>query len=377
MLKKRYKVRGYEIVLKDDVLNLVITQSPLISNSGLFAFNKKDFISCRRIALDLGSVTEYDSYIVILIKNIEKICKKNKIELEIINLSKDIERFISFFRKNAQDELAIKQNNWLYNHFNEVGTNFINLVKDFYLFISFLGELILKLLKLLILPHKMRWVDFPLHFVRNGVMALPISVLIVFLIGLISGYQGAVQLKQFGADTYIADLVGISLTRELSPLMVAILVAGRSGSAFAAQLGTMKVTEEIDALKSMGFDQFEFLVLPRVLAVVLAMPFLVIICNLVGVAGGLIAALTTLDVTMTGYINRLQVALSFADIFSGLIKSIIFGFIVSTIGCYKGLNVTGGADSVGKFTTASVVAGVFMIILVDAVFTFVLNSLGI
>jgi phospholipid/cholesterol/gamma-HCH transport system permease protein len=222
-----------------------------------------------------------------------------------------------------------------------------------------------------------RWIDLPDIFTKNGVMAVPITVLIVFLIGLISGYQGALQLRQFGADIFIADLVGISITRELSPLMVAILVAGRSGSSFAAQIGTMKVSEEIDALTTLGFDKHDYLVLPRVLAITFAMPILVLICNLVGVIGGLVAAITTLDITLSGYINQLQVALRLGDIFSGLIKSIIFGFLISLVGCYKGLSASGGAESVGKITTGSVVISVFLIIFVDALFTFLLSALGI
>jgi phospholipid/cholesterol/gamma-HCH transport system permease protein len=176
---------------------------------------------------------------------------------------------------------------------------------------------------------------------------------------------------------FIANLVGISLTRELAPLMVAILVAGRSGSAFAAEIGTMKVSEEIDALTTMGFDKLEFLVMPRVLSVTLAMPFLVIICNVVGMIGGMIAAVTTLDITMAGYIGRMQMAISLWDIGTGLIKSIMFGFLIASLGCYKGINVKGGADAVGRYTTASVVAGVFLIIVTDAVFTFIFQALGI
>ncbi len=159
--------------------------------------------------------------------------------------------------------------------------------------------------------------------------------------------------------------------------MVAILVAGRSGSAFAAEIGTMKVAEEVDALDSMGYNIVSFLVLPRVLAVTLAMPLLTMLCNIAGVGGGLIAALTTLDITISGYLNELQLAVSMGDIFSGLFKSLIFGFLVATIGCFRGLQVRGGAESVGRFTTASVVTGVFMIIFTDAIFTFIFQVLNI
>jgi phospholipid/cholesterol/gamma-HCH transport system permease protein len=259
----------------------------------------------------------------------------------------------------------------------DFGNNITSQLSDIRDFIEYFGMLTKKTLKLFVKPMSMRWEDFPAQLLRSGVYALPITVLIVFLIGLITGYQGATQLKRFGADMFIADLIGISITRELSPLMVAILVAGRSGSAFAAEIGSMKVTDEINALTSMGYDKFEFLVLPRVLAVVLAMPFIVMICNVVGLFGGLIAAITTLDVTVISYITRLEMSLTYGDIASGLIKSIFFGFVIASIGCYKGLKVEGGADAVGRLTTSSVVAGVFMIILSDAIFTFIFQAIGI
>jgi phospholipid/cholesterol/gamma-HCH transport system permease protein len=244
-------------------------------------------------------------------------------------------------------------------------------------FIEFLGEMLVKLLSLIIHPMRMRWRDFPFHFTNSGVNALPIVILIVFLIGVITGYQGAIQLQAFGADIYIANLIGISITRELAPLMTAILVAGRSGSAFAAEIGTMKVSEEIDALKSMGFDVVEFLVLPRVLSVMIAMPLLTLLADVAGIGGGLLMAVTTLNLTMVSYLNQLQAALSFGDIFSGIGKSIVFGFLIATVGCFRGFQVRGGAESVGRYTTASVVSGVLLIILADAVFSFIFQAVGI
>lgn len=159
--------------------------------------------------------------------------------------------------------------------------------------------------------------------------------------------------------------------------MVAIIVAGRSGSAFAAEIGTMKVSEEIDALTTMGFDRMQFLVLPRVLAVTFAMPLLVIICDLAGIIGGLLAGLATLDITISSFLAQLNIALNYAHVFSGIFKSIVFGLLIATIGCFRGFQVQGGAESVGRYTTASVVSGVFLVILTDAIFVFLLSALGI
>ncbi len=330
------------------------------------------------VSLDLSLVDDFDSYILIYLDKLTSIAQENSAKLEIRGMSKKIESFVNALRaKNAAVNDTKSDKSAFYLYVAEIGDNFRQKAKDIYSFIEFLGELITGLARLIIKPTGIRWKDFPHHFSKAGVFAVPITVLIVFLIGLISGYQGAVQLAQFGADIFIADLVGISITRELSPLMVAILVAGRSGSAFAAEIGTMKVAEEIDALNSMGYNIISFLVLPRVLAVTLAMPLLTMLCNIAGIGGGLIAALSTLDITISGYLNELQLAVGIGDIVSGLIKSIIFGFLVATIGCYRGLQVTGGAESVGKFTTASVVTGVFLIIFTDAIFTFIFQVLNI
>ena len=159
--------------------------------------------------------------------------------------------------------------------------------------------------------------------------------------------------------------------------MTAILVAGRSGSAFAAEIGTMKVSDEIDALHSIGFDTTRFLVLPRIIAVMAAVPILTLIADVAGIAGGLLTAVTALDLTPVSYINKLNSALSYSDIFSGVGKSIIFGFLVSTIGCFRGLQVSAGAESVGRYTTIAVVSGILLIIISDAVFTFLFQSIGI
>ena len=287
-------------------------------------------------------------------------------------------KFIELFsRKESDIETNKAHPGFWETYFSHIGQLTIVGLQDMKLFIEFLGDIIAKFLALFIHPGKMRWKDFPFHLTKSGVNAVPIVTLIVFLIGMISGYQGAMQLRQVGADIYIADLIGLSITRELAPLMTAILIAGRSGSAFAAELGTMKVSDEIDALNSMGFDHIQFLVLPRIIAVMFAMPFLVLLANFAGIFGGLIAALSTLEITMTGYLNEMQKALSYGDIFSGLIKSVVFGFLVSAIGCFRGLQVRGGAESVGKYTTAAVVTGVLTIIIADAVFTFIFQALGI
>jgi len=332
------------------------------------------------VLLDFSNVKEYDSFLAAIYLKFAEFCIKKTIQLNRINQTEEIQNMIDILTNgltDQQNDELEKEESQFKNFIKDTGKRTKAVLEDSYHFVEFFGDLIIKFLSIIIFPLQVRWKDFPYHFIRAGAAALPIVILIIFLIGLITGYQGAVQLKQFGADIYIANLIGISITRELAPLMTAILVAGRSGSAFAAEIGTMKVSEEIDALRSMGFNITNFLVMPRVLGVLLAMPILTIIADIAGVLGGLIAAISILDVTISGYLNQLQIAVGISDILTGIIKSLIFGFGIAAVGCFRGMQVRGGAESVGKFTTASVVTGIFLIILFDSIFTFVFQALGI
>lgn len=336
------------------------------------------FTGCRRLKIDFSEINDFDSYLVVFVNRIKAMTTKSDIELDLVGQTSDQTKFIDLLSKRLSNEIPEdEEKSGIIKYLENIGIKIKTMLSDSYVFIDFTGNLLIALFLLPFRLNKMRWRDFPFHFNSSGVNAVPIVLLIVFLIGLITGYQGALQLKQFGADRFIADLVGISITRELAPLMTAILVAGRSGSSFAAEIGTMKVSEEIDALKTMGIDLYQFLVLPRVLAVTLSIPFVTILADLIGILGGLIAALTTLNVTFTGYINELATALNYYHVFTGLGKSMIFGFLVASVGCFRGLQASGGAESVGKFTTAAVVTGVLLIILSDAVFTYLFQSIGI
>ena len=211
---------------------------------------------------------------------------------------------------------------------------------------------------------------------RIGLDALPIICLISLLLGLIMAFQAAYQLRQFGANIFVANLVGLSMVRELGPLMSAILVAGRSGSAIAAELGTMTVGEEIDALRVMGVNEIRFLVVPRVYAITITQPSVTLVANYVGIFGGFLIAVLYLDLSATAYINQTISSLTLDDLFTGLSKSLVFGWIIGLIGCYCGLRITGGAEGVGRATTASVVASIFAIIVADSIFTTLSTVLG-
>lgn len=234
---------------------------------------------------------------------------------------------------------------------------------------GFLGDMILALLGLLREPRTANWKEVPHLMERTGADAVPIVVLINFLIGFVMAFQGAVQLKQFGANIFVADLVGLSVARELGPLMTAIIVCGRSGAAFAAELGTMKVSEEIDALRTMGFGPMRYLVLPRTLALMLVLPMLTLLADLVAIGGGLLVGILSLDLSIQAYLSETAKALSVWDVFSGVLKSVVFALAISLISCQQGFATTGGAEGVGRRTTSSVVSILFSLILIDAAFT--------
>ncbi|HET9957470.1 MAG TPA: MlaE family lipid ABC transporter permease subunit [Polyangiaceae bacterium] len=235
--------------------------------------------------------------------------------------------------------------------------------------LGFLGDVILTLLGLLREPRTANWKEIPHLMERAGADAVPIIVLINFLVGFVMAFQGAIQLKQFGANIFVADLVGLSVTRELGPLMSAIIVCGRSGAAFAAELGTMKVSEEIDALRTLGFGPIRYLVVPRTVALVLVLPMLTLLADLVAICGGMVVGIVSLDLSIAGYLSETRQAVHVWDVFSGVLKSSVFALAIALISCQQGFATSGGAEGVGRRTTSSVVSILFSLILIDAVFT--------
>ena len=235
--------------------------------------------------------------------------------------------------------------------------------------LSFLGASVAALMRTVVQPRRIRWRSILYNLQTAGVAALPITGLLTFLLGIVISYQGAEQLRRVGANIYIADLVGLSMVRELSPLITAIIVAGRSGSAYTAQIGTMKVTEEVDALRTIGIGPLDLLVLPKVIALVIALPLLTVYTDVMGVVGGMVMARAQLDVGFTTFVDRLDDAVSLTSFLIGIGKTPVFAVIIAVVGCYQGFQVNGGAESVGHQTTKSVVQSIFLVILVDAMFS--------
>ncbi len=235
--------------------------------------------------------------------------------------------------------------------------------------LDFIGQMTLSLLRLLKSPRSGNLKEVPHLAERAGTDAIPIVLLINFLVGFSMAYQAAKQLKMFGANIYVADLVGLSITRELGPLMTAIIVCGRSGAAFAAELGSMKVSEEVDALRTLGLRPFGWLVVPRFVTLLLVVPVLTLLGDLFGLVGGLFVGVTSLDLTVWGYLTETRKSVELWDVESGLIKSLLFAGTIALIACQQGFAARGGAESVGRRTTSTVVTSLFALVLIDALFT--------
>ncbi len=243
--------------------------------------------------------------------------------------------------------------------------------------IAFLGLLLVTLAGTLRHPGRLRLVPLIHHMEKVGFNALPIVGLISFLIGVVLAYQGATQLQRFGAEIFVVDLVAVSVLREIAILLTAIVVAGRSGSAFTAEIGSMVVNEEVDAMRTLGLDPMEVLVLPRVLALVITLPLLAFFADMMGLFGGMLMCWGALDISPGLFLERLQGAVSPWSFWVGMIKAPFFAFLISSVGCLEGLRVSRSAESVGRQTTRSVVTGIFLVIVVDAMFSIFFAAVGV
>ncbi|MGH6893356.1 MAG: ABC transporter permease [Dongiaceae bacterium] len=243
--------------------------------------------------------------------------------------------------------------------------------------IAFFGEFVLAAGRILLNPRRFRWKSLLVHIEQTGINAVPIVGLISFLVGVVLAYQGADQLRQFGAQIFTVNMVGISVLREMGILLTAIVVAGRSGSAFTAQIGTMQVSEEVDALRAMGLDPMEVLAIPRIAALIISLPLLTFFSDLMGLLGGGVMCVLLVDISFAQYFGLLNNAVSATHFWVGMVKAPVFAILIALVGCFEGLRVSGSADSVGRMTTRSVVEGIFLVIIFDALFSILFSILSI
>ncbi len=242
---------------------------------------------------------------------------------------------------------------------------------------TLIGQLLLDVMRLVRKPSMGPWRDVSGHLYQMGATALPITALVGFLIGVVLAYLMSLQLRQFGAESFIVNILGISLVRELGPLLAAILVAGRSGSAITAQIGVMRVTEELDAMRVMGIQHGFRLVLPRAIALAIAMPLIAVWTTLASLAGGMLAADISLGITPAYFLNALPAAVAPGNLVVAVFKSVVFGIMIALVGCHFGLRVKPNTESLGQGTTSSVVTSITVVILVDALFAIVFRNVGL
>ena len=332
--------------------------------------------SLSSLTVDLKKVDYLDDFGTLVLSHLRKMVTNGGNGFYVINSSDKIKELLSILHFDSLDEKMSIEKKRSSGIFIRIGEATLQHISDLKYAIAFIGSIILSLVHICFHPRSLRVDDTIRYMQRVGVDGLPIVGLISFLMGLIMAFMSSVQLEQFGANIYVASLVSLTMTRELGPIMTAIIVAGRSGSAFAAEIGTMKISEEIDALFTMGFNPVMFLVVPKLVAAAVMVPILTLFSDLFAIMGGLLVGVFMLDLTAGAYMAQTIKTLELFDVFWGVFKGGIFGVLITWIGCFRGFQVRGGAASVGQATTSAVVSSIFLIILCDSVFSVILRYWG-
>ena len=335
-----------------------------------------DFARVRSVDFDFEDLLYMDTAASIFINSlIEKLGQKN-ITSNILTQSSDVLDTLELVKKSKRTSQKIPKTKKK-SLIDYIGKKSHTYYSGFLAFMAFLGELFATKVYYLKSVKNIRFKEIAFEINESAIKALGIIALTSFLIGLVTAYQSAFQLKLYGANIFIVDMLGISMLRELAPLMTAIVIAGRSGSAFTAQIGAMKITEELDAMRTMGFDPYIFLVLPRIIALMIAMPLLIFVADVMSVFGGMIVANIDLDISPQLFLERFSDVVAAKHFFIGIAKGPFFAFLIASIGVYRGLVVKDDTQSIGFNTTKSVVESIFAVIICDAVFSILFTNLGI
>lgn len=331
-----------------------------------------------KIVLDISSVGEIDSAGTILLLQAVKSAEHSMSDVDIAGANKNHQQMLDLYKDQVRDEQPVlSRDNVLVRFLVRTGKTALSAWHDILGFISFLGESVTALIYYILHPSSIRFGAIVKNIEEAGIRALPIIGLTSFLIGVVIAYQSAVQLEKFGANLFIVDMIGISVTRELAPLITAIVVAGRSGSSYTAQIGVMKLTEEIDAMKTMGFNPFRFLVLPRMIALMIAMPLMIFLADIMGITGGMLISRIQLNLSFSEFTDRLQNVLDTKHLWIGLVKGPFFAWLIAAVGCFRGFQVSYNTESIGRYTTISVVNAIFLVIACDAIFSVIFTELEI
>ncbi|PKN70329.1 MAG: hypothetical protein CVU54_05615 [Deltaproteobacteria bacterium HGW-Deltaproteobacteria-12] len=365
--------QSYQISSKKQDFKLIVYLTGEFGLKNLSSFSNEILSLFREqqiqaLDIDFSAITYLDSAAALSLLQIQKAATAARIDCSLINLNDETKGIFSVIYEKALTQPPLKGKKTHEGLVTQVGGASLNIIQDVENFLTFTGELLSAMAYTVLHPKSLRARDVLFYMKRAGVDGLPIVGLISILIGLILAFMSYLQLRSVGANIYVPSLVSFALVKELGPIMTAILVAGRSGSAFAAEIGTMVVNEEIDALSTMGFDPVRFLAVPKVLAAIIVVPVLTLYADFFGILGGLIVGVTGLDLTATTYILQSLKAIKVFDVVTSLIKAAVFAMIIAGIGCQKGFQVRSGAQDVGKYTTSAVVSAIFLIVVADSIF---------
>ena len=328
------------------------------------------------VRFDTQELGGWDSSIVWFLAKVSELCRERGVVVDRETLPKGLRRLLEL-AEAVPEKKAARREFVPMPLLERIGNSAMNAVLSLGETLNFVGEMTLTFVKLVPMKVRFRAVDLLVFIQQHGAQALPIVTLISFLVGVILAFIGAVQLQRFGAQIYVADLVGIAIVREMGAVMTGIIMAGRTGAAFAAQLGTMKVTQEIDAFTTIGLPPQEFLVLPRVIALVLMMPLLCVYADCIGVLGGTAVGIGMLGISWTTYFRETLHAISLTDLFGGLFKSTVYGVLIALSGCLRGLQCGKSSSAVGDAATSAVVTGIVAIVAACGIFAVVFYLLGI
>ena len=322
----------------------------------------------KKLTLDLATTRHLDEYGMLVIMELQKMIISRNGRFELVNALPEIQERLDHAFSELHGQCAIDSKTIRSNIFVRFGDTVIREAYNIRFMVSFLGSVVMCFSHVLRHPGSLRVEETITHMEKTGVDAVPIVGLISFLLGLIMAFMSSIQLSQFGANIYVASLVALAMISELGPIMTAIVVAGRTGSLFAAEIGTMQISEEIDALFVMGINPTLFLAIPRVMACIIVVPLLTLFSDFFAITGGLVVGTTLLDLTPGSYLAQTWETITLFEILWGMLKSVIFAILISWAGCLRGFQVRGGADAVGQAATSAVVSSIFLIILVDSIF---------
>jgi phospholipid/cholesterol/gamma-HCH transport system permease protein len=337
--------------------------------------DRADAGAVQAVGFDTTELGTWDSSLLTFLLQGMNYCEAHSLEFKAESLPENIARLLELARAVPEQEIDHEEGKA--SLVTRLGEKGIAASEAFLASITFMGQVADSFIRLVLLRVRLRWRDFWVVVQSNSSGALPVVTLISFLVGLIIAFLGAVVLRRFGAGYYVSYLVGYGMLREMGALMTGIIMAGRTGAAFAAELGSMKITEEIDAFKTLGISPVDHLVLPRILGLFLMMPLLTIYADFIGILGGMIVAVTLLDISTTQFIGGLLTPVTLADGLLGIFKGSVFGLIIGMAGCLRGLQTGNDAGAVGRAATSAVVTGITLIILANAVIDWLAVLLGV